>query len=301
MKNPLAHLLTAAHAWIALRRRWPGLFTLRDAALQFHRVLLPARFTHRVAARALARHARIEPEGDAWRVTLPGQGGLVFYWPSAPDPNLWFLIEQELTPRNPHFYTTPPVRLGGESRVLDVGACEGLFAFRCLRQGLAGAVVAFEPAPVMQALLHRGAAANGVAGRLRLEPQAVGARCGPVRFDTAPGAEAGRIDTTAAGGAEVPCTTLDEYCRKQGLGVTARDLIKVDAEGADLDVLHGAAGLIRDAAPQLAVTTYHGDAHAAEMVDWLRRTQPRYRLRLKGFAFWTPRPRPLLLQASTLP
>jgi FkbM family methyltransferase len=301
MKNPLALLLTAARTWIALRRRWPGLFSLRDAARQFHRVLLPARFTYRAAARALARHARIEPEGDAWRVTLPGHGGLVFYWPSAPDPNLWFLIEQELTPRNPHFYTTAPVRLDGGSRVLDVGACEGLFAFRCLRQGLAGEVVAFEPAPVMQTLLRRGAAANGVAERLRLEPRAVGARCGTVRFDTAPGAEAGRIDANAAGGAEVPCTTLDEYCRERSLGLTARDLIKVDAEGADLDVLHGAAGLIRDAAPQLAVTTYHCDAHAAEMVDWLRRTQPRYRMRLKGFAFWTPRPRPLLLQASTLP
>ena len=300
MKNPFAHFLTATRAWLALRRRWPGLFTLRDAALQFHRVLLPARFTYRAAARALARHARLEPEGEVWRVTLPDHGGLVFYWPSAPDPNLWFLIEQELTPRNPHFYTTPPVRLDGESRVLDVGACEGLFAFRCLRQGLAGEVVAFEPAPVMQALLRRGAAANGVAERLRLEPRAVGARGGTVRFDTASGAEAGRIDATAAGGVEVPCTTLDEYCRERGLALSARDLIKVDAEGADLDVLRGAAGLIRDAAPQLAVTTYHDDAHAAEMVDWLRRTQPRYRMRLKGFAFWTPHPRPLLLQASTL-
>lgn len=300
MKNPLAHGLTAVRTWLALRRRWPGLFTLRDAVLQFHRVVLPARFTHRAAARALARHARIEPEGAAWRVTLPGHGGLVFYWPAPPDPNLWFLIEQELTPRNPHFYTTPPVRLEPESRVLDVGACEGLFAFRCLRQGLAREVIAFEPAPVMQSLLRRGAAANGVAGCLRLEPLAVGARAGTVRFNTAPGAEAGRIDATAPG-VEVLCTTLDEFCRERGLTLTARDLIKVDAEGADLDVLRGAEGLIRTAAPQLAVTTYHEDAHTEQIVTWLREVQPAYRLRLKGFAFWTPRPRPLLLQASTLP
>lgn len=300
MKNPLSQLLSAARTWLALRHRRLGLFRLRDAALQFHRVVVPARFTHHAAARALARHARIEPDGNVWRVTLPRHGGLVFYWPTAPDPNLWFLIEQELTPRNPHHYTTPPVRLGPGCRVLDVGACEGLFAFRCLRGGLAREVIAFEPSPVMSALLRRGAAANGVAERLRVEALAVGAHGGTVRFDPAPGAEGGRLDAHAATGLEVPCTTLDEYCRRHGLSLTAEDLIKVDAEGADFDVLRGAEELIRAAAPQLAVTTYHCDEHAEQIVDWLRLVQPAYRLRLKGYAFWTPRPRPLLLQASTL-
>ncbi len=299
MKNPFTQCLIAARTWVALRRRRPGLFRLRDAALQFHRVVLPARFSYRAAARALARHARIEAEGEAWRVTLPGHGGLVFYWPAPPDPNLWFLIEQELTPRNPHFYTTSPVRLGAASRVLDVGACEGLFAFRCLRQRLAREVIAFEPSPVMSALLRRGAEANGVADRLRVEALAVAARSGTVRFDTTPGAESGRLDAGAVTGPQVACTSLDEYCRGHGLALTPEDLIKVDAEGADFDVVRGAEGLIRTAAPQLAVTTYHCDEHAGQIVDWLSRAQPGYRLRLKGFAFWTPRPRPLMLLAST--
>jgi hypothetical protein len=30
----------------------------------------------------------------------------------------------------------------------------------------------------------------------------------------------------------------------------------------------------------------------------LRQLEPRYRLRLKGFSFWTERPRPVLLQAA---
>ncbi len=299
MKNPLANLRVAVRTWNALRRRRPGLFRLRDAAMQFHRVVLPARLAHRAAARALARHARITAEGDAWRVRLPGHDGLEFLWPTPPDPNLWFLIEQELTPRNPHHYTTPPVQLAPDSCVLDVGACEGLFAFRALRQGLAGKVVAFEPSPAMQGLLQRSAAANGVADRLRVEPLAVGAQAGTVRFEPAPGAEAGRIDAANPAGQEVPCTRLDDYCRAHGLSLTARDLIKIDAEGADFDVLRGAEELIRSAAPQIAVTTYHCDAHAADIVEWLRRVQPKYRLRLKGFSFWTPRPRPLLLLAST--
>ncbi|MBT6790066.1 MAG: hypothetical protein HOA45_10430, partial [Verrucomicrobia bacterium] len=79
------------------------------------------------------------------------------------------------------------------------------------------------------------------------------------------------------------------------------DLIKADAEGADLDVLLGAEEQIRNGAPQLAITTYHVDDHAERMIAWLREIRPDYSLRLKGFSFWTTKPRPVLLQASTLP
>ena len=77
-------------------------------------------------------------------------------------------------------------------------------------------------------------------------------------------------------------------------------IIKAAAEGADLDVLLGAGEQIRNGAPQLAITTYHVDDHAERMIAWLRQTRPDYRLRLKGFSFWTAKPRPVLLQASTL-
>ncbi|MCS5687644.1 MAG: FkbM family methyltransferase, partial [Acidimicrobiales bacterium] len=76
--------------------------------------------------------------------------------------------------------------------------------------------------------------------------------------------------------------------------------IKADAEGADLDVLLGAREQIRNGAPQLAITTYHVDDHAERMIAWLREIRPDYSLRLKGFSFWTAKPRPVLLQASTL-
>ena len=78
-------------------------------------------------------------------------------------------------------------------------------------------------------------------------------------------------------------------------------LRQADAEGADLDVLLGAEEQIRNGAPQLAITTYHVDVHAERMIAWLREIRPDYSLRLKGFSFWTDKPRPVLLQASTLP
>lgn len=300
MKNPLRHLAVAFRTWLGWRQE-PGVFRLRDAAMQFHRVVLPGRWLARAAVRKLARASMAQRERDgAYRITLPGEGGLVFFWPAAPDVNLWYLVEQETDPRNPHCYWTAPVMLTPGSRVLDVGACEGLFAFRCLRRGLAREVVAFEPSPRMAPLLQRGAEANGVADRVRVVAAAVGARRGTVAFDLSGGEQAGHLAEGAAGNALVPGTTIDDFCAEDGIQLGPYDLIKADAEGADLEVLKGAERSLRRGSPQVAVTTYHAEAHAREMVAWLRAVQPRYRFRLKGFSFWTPRPRPVLLVASAL-
>ncbi len=303
MRNPVRQAKVALRTWLALRPE-PGLFRLRDALMQFHRLLLPGRWTYRSAARALGREAVIERERDGlWRVTLPRHDGLVFFWPTQPDPNLWALIEQEVHPGNPHCYLTPPIAMTSRSLVLDVGACEGLFAFRCLRRGLAREVIAFEPSPAMAPLLQRGAAANQVRDRLRIVPAAVGAQTGMARFDPSAGEQTGAVASspTTTSAITVPCVTLDEYCGRERVQLGPRDLIKVDAEGADFDVLKGAEGLLRRGRPQVAVTTYHTDAHAREISAWLRHVVPEYRLRLKGFAPWTPHPRPVLLLASTQP
>jgi hypothetical protein len=95
-------------------------------------------------------------------------------------------------------------------------------------------------------------------------------------------------------------TTLDRFVSSQQLELSQRDLIKIDAEGADLNVLKGGEDLIRRYRPQIAVTTYHKDEHPEEIYTWLRDLDLGYRFRLKGFSFWTEIPRPVLLQASTL-
>jgi FkbM family methyltransferase len=306
MKNPLANTWTMMRVWRDMRR-YPGVFPLRDALLHARRALLPARLHYRMAAEMLADRTRTEtlPDGTA-QVRVP-EADLTFFWPGKPETHLWYLIEQELSPRDPHHYTTSPIRLAKESVVLDVGACEGLFAFRILRCGWAGKVVCFEPDPQMAALIRRGAEANGVGQGIVVEAVAVAARTGEVLFAAEGGAEASRIVDAGSGSAtqgkaprRVPAVTLDDYCRQHGVTLTARDLIKIDAEGADHEVLRGAAELIRERAPQIAVTTYHTAEHYREILEWLREVQPRYRFRLKGFAHWTPKPRPVLLQASTL-
>lgn len=297
MKNPLLNAVVVLRTWMRMRR-YPGLFSLSDALMQVDRVVLPTRFHHRFAGLALHNQTRIKSEPDGvWRIDLPVHG-LVFFWREQPTPNLWYLVEQEFDERNPHCYTTAPIKLTPESVVLDVGACEGLFAFRAAKNAMAKRVICFEPLAEMAELIRRGADANGVRHLIDVETVAVTLKSGQVSFASADGADRGCIGAATTGAKQVPAVSIDDYLSSRGIQIRPCDLLKIDAEGADMDVLVGAERVISEVGPQIAVTTYHNDEHCEQMVDWLRDKQPNYRMRMKGFSFWTSKPRPVLLQAA---
>ncbi len=299
-RNVFSDWVQCWSTWNRLRR-YPGLFSIADALLNWQAVLLPRRFSHRAAGRALAKEAKIENlPGGANRISVLGRG-LVFYWLGTADNNLHYIIDQEFNPRFPHNYTTPPVELAPQSLILDVGACEGLFAFRVLRENRAGRVICFEPSAKNLGYARRAAQENGLADKIQFESMAVGKAPGRIRFveeSASPDAHSVAAPASANEGELIDCISLDEYCRSRKLSVKRQDLIKIDAEGSDLDVLLGAEETLRDQSPQIAVTTYHKPEHAEQIVKFLRSVQPAYRLRLKGFSSWTPRPAPVLLQAA---
>jgi FkbM family methyltransferase len=188
-----------------------------------------------------------------------------------------------------------------------VGACEGLFACRVLRQELAARVICFEPSARTASFLRRAAELNGVGDRITTEVMAVTQQSGVVSFEEGNRPEANRIVAagSAPGAKPIPAIALDDYCAQRQLRLTRHDLLKIDAEGADLDVLRGAERLIRGSGVQIAATTYHREAHAREMLAYLKSIQPAYRLRVKGFTLFGPtrfwggsKPRPILLQAA---
>jgi len=301
--RPIRDAAAAWRFWRRFRGRHPGLFPAGDALQGFGRILSPQRLRHRIGWNRLREGCEVSADAaGGYRVRVKSLG-LDFFWPTPPDCDTWYALEQEVRLEHPHCYTTPPIVLGPGSTVIDVGACEGLFAFRMLRQRLARRVIAFEPFPDMGVLLKRGAAANGIGAELVHEPMAVAGRSGTVGFRTDLGADASQVVVDPGpgfSGLRVEATSLDDYVARTGLELGRGDLIKVDAEGADWDVLRGAESVIRSKAPQIAVTTYHTDDHADQITEWLRSVQPAYRMRLKGFAYWTPVPRPVLLQASAL-
>lgn len=125
--------------------------------------------------------------------------------------------------------------------VLDVGANIGVYAVTGGADVPSGGrVVAFEPVPENLAYLRRNVAANGLGGRVTVEPVAVGEGPGEITLylsaeQTGKHSAAAANAGPPAGAVTVPMTSLDAY-------VTGRapDLIKIDVEGYEGFVLSGA-------------------------------------------------------------
>jgi FkbM family methyltransferase len=148
--------------------------------------------------------------------------------------------------------------------VLDVGAHVGYYTLLSARLvGSRGKVVAFEPNPRNCAFLRQHVAANGLEN-VTVEQSAVADRNGRMRFDFGTGTGTGRL--TPEGEIDVSSVRLDDYCAARGIVPGA---IKIDVEGAELDVLRGAEATIVDRPPVLFLSTHGTSIHVACM-DWLR-------------------------------
>jgi FkbM family methyltransferase len=133
---------------------------------------------------------------------------------------------------------------------VDVGAHVGFYALQmALWTGPEGRIIAFEPNPAARAVLTANVALNRLASRITIESAAAGAE--PGTADLFHGTEttglsrlgAPNPDSVSGPPVRVPVVTLDDYCARSGV---RPDWLLVDAEGADLLVLEGAARLLRD-------------------------------------------------------
>jgi len=135
--------------------------------------------------------------------------------------------------------------LGGT--MVDVGANFGYHAVHCARAvGPTGAVHAFEPDPTAYELLSANVEANGLTGTIRTHEAAVADHDGEVQFYVAE--EAAFSSMTATGRSAtrdvltIPARSLDSFAAEHG--ITRIDGLKIDVEGHEAAVLHGAAGLL---------------------------------------------------------
>jgi FkbM family methyltransferase len=142
---------------------------------------------------------------------------------------------------------------------IDVGANAGYFsAMGASIVGAKGQVHAFEPNPPVSRLLQRSVALNGYESRMRVNQLAVTDREGSVQLWCSPDEKATDIATTLRAGGRVPVqvesTTLDAYCFASGIDKLR--LIKIDVEGAELEVLRGASQVLGTIRPDAVVIEF---------------------------------------------
>lgn len=145
---------------------------------------------------------------------------------------------------------------------IDIGAHVGYFSllFR-LAVGAGGTVISFEPMPDTYRRLLRNVLANRFTNVLPL-PLAVAERPGAALFHLHPDneGESSLLDTHGTASATVQVTCLDELFR-DGLPARPR-LLKIDAEGVEMNILRGARQWFELYAPDMVICEINRDALA---------------------------------------
>ncbi len=148
-------------------------------------------------------------------------------------------------------------RIAPGSAAIDVGANVGMHALVMSRQaGPEGLVYAFEPSEALIRRLRENLAINGVSN-VTVIAQAAGARTGVIGFiDRSAETNIGKSSVDASGARQVPVARLDDVVDD----ARPVSLIKIDVEGYELEVLRGAASVLRTHRPAV-VMEFNADAY----------------------------------------
>jgi FkbM family methyltransferase len=138
--------------------------------------------------------------------------------------------------------------LGIGGIMLDIGANNGRMAVPRAVLGDASAVYCAEPEPRNYECLVRNVVDNGLAGLVMPDRVAIGAENGTARLVRAKSPGGHRITDPGAlekrATIEVPTLTLDTWCERIGVDPRQVAFVKIDAQGSEVPVLRGAAGLL---------------------------------------------------------
>ena len=208
----------------------------------------------------------LRPAYAAWLNAAYGRRGMPWRLNGEPlriHPTVRHLIPQE-NERSLFDYLRSAMRPG--DLVFDIGAFLGTYAlFEARWTGERGRVVAFEPSAYSFSVLTRHMAMNGLgARRVDARHAAVGASVGRqtlVAFEDEPYRNhlAGR---GTSGQVSVDVLTVDAVCTELG---RAPDWIRMDVQGLEFEVLHGAREAIREGRGRIKIVV---ETHPEQWPDF---------------------------------
>jgi FkbM family methyltransferase len=144
---------------------------------------------------------------------------------------------------------------------VDVGANIGFFTV--LAAGRDARVRAYEPTPEASAICEASVALNGRQALVTVHPVACGAAAGVTRFTTGLDVSNHIVDDGEPG-IDVAISTLDEQLAGERPQLS---MLKIDAEGHDLDVLKGALSAIERLQPVILVEIWTGGAGPLKLLE----------------------------------
>ncbi|MEY2532509.1 MAG: hypothetical protein QOF29_419 [bacterium] len=169
------------------------------------------------------------------------------YYPSSYEPTTQAFLRR---------YTAPG------TLAVDAGAHIGLFTVQMARDvGPQGRVLSFEPTATTARLLRRTVELNALGDVVDCRQEALSGARGFLEFfvDEHEASNANSLVRTAGavGSVRVPTVSIDDLAAVETRRMSC---VKIDVEGAELDVLRGAAATLADDRPALAL-----DIHPAQL------------------------------------
>lgn len=163
---------------------------------------------------------------------------------------LYFIVED--VKRYEKYY-----KVSDEDIVLDAGANEGILSLIYSKKvGPKGKVYAFEPDQMNLKTLKQNLALNTNIENIELQWKGLWNKRDQILFY-----ESGTVGASVfanvqnADRKQIEVISIDEFVRAQN--ISRLDFIKIDVEGAEVEVISGAVETLRSLEPNLAIATYH--------------------------------------------
>jgi FkbM family methyltransferase len=168
-------------------------------------------------------------------------------------------------------------------RVFDIGTNMGWYSILSSRLAKYGEVHAFEPVPFIYEKFQKNARLNGI-NTIKENNIALGKeQTGSIAIHTFDGLYHGHssmstLNRTDYSTVYVPMTKLDSYCEQHGIDHI--DFIKMDTEGAEMEVLAGAKAMMSGEKPPIWLIELNEETAAAfnyipyQMIDLLLSYHP---------------------------
>lgn len=167
------------------------------------------------------------------------------------------------------FYRPQP-----EHTVVDIGANIGVFVLECQRRAPGIRVHAVEPAPTTVAQLRANLEANRLAERVTVHELAVSDAEGTLHLTPGADLTGHQVLNKRGAGPEIPAVTLDGLFARAG--IERCDLLKIDTEGAEMDIVHGASPEVWPRVGRVVIEYHYpgyADAIASRLTDLGFRTR----------------------------
>ncbi|WP_298146228.1 FkbM family methyltransferase [Flavobacterium sp.] len=194
------------------------------------------------------------------------------YWPTIfPIDRINQVVAETFDTSDWHYYQKKGTEISENEVLLDVGTAEGLFALSVSQ--LCKEMILVEPSKSFCEALSK--TFENSPSKVRIVNAAVGDYIGKVTF--AQSSLDGSLYDENTGGEEVDLLTIDAI-----VGDTPITYLKADVEGFEQQLINGAKETIKRCKPKIAITSYHPQNNAHEMITAIKQMVPEYKFYTSG-------------------